>query len=116
MKIILLSVLTLTFVGCEYVPNNKPSKPFGVSKVRNNARQYEQSGKTPRHLENFLSTKSSESEMAVDQAVESVAPEKLSSVRKVYGIPSAEGVKVEDRDALLQLYRIEASRLKALLK
>jgi hypothetical protein len=94
----------------------KPSKPFGMSKIKNHSRHYEPSGETPKHLENFMSDDRAESEVAMEQALKAVAPEKLSSVRKAYGIPSAEGVKTDDREALLQLYRIEASRLKELLK
>lgn len=116
LKNTILSLSILFLVGCEYVPNTRSTKPYGLSKIKNNARQYESYTQAPKHLSPFLEDDKAGSEKAVEEAVKAVDPQKLSAVRKAYGIPSSEGVRVEDRDALLQLYRIEASRLKELLK
>jgi hypothetical protein len=98
-KILPFLSLALFMVGCEAVNNAQPSKPFGISKLKNQP-----------NGEHFMKDIVAEPQPAT--VVVSPSDEAgLQILRQRYGIPSHEVIKTEDVNAMIRLYTLECLRL-----
>lgn len=113
-----VALLSLFFIGCESSQYTVKSKPYGISRNQKAIEGYKKPDKGT--VFDHFKKPSKPQEATVEKAptpevkramASEVGADELLRVRQRYGIPSSEGVRPEDRKALMKIFAIELERL-----
>jgi hypothetical protein len=100
--------------GCEAVNRGKPSKPYGISRLKNPVQpQGEHFMKSfVEEQSNASSTNSSSTQSVISTSSESKMPnDRMSALRAKYGLPHPDIILKQDLKDMIRLYSEDALRL-----
>lgn len=114
MKLSVLGLAMLGLTGCEAVNTAKPSKPFGISRLKNPVQP-----KGEHFMKDFVedqanyqASKPSSSYQTMSSPMDSnISQDRMASLRAKYGLPHPDIILEQDLKDMIRLYSEDALRL-----
>jgi hypothetical protein len=114
MKISSLVILSSLLVGCQATNDYRPSKPYGLSRMKNSnpsGEHFLQKMLEPVDGEAQQSGSSSQPTMSSQRRISE--PAQAGDLRRKYGLPNSEIVHEADLSAMIELYRHDLKQLES---